>query len=72
MSQLFPAPDRRCRRESCGFVVDAPLGPAVEQLVERDAAFQPGQVRAEAVVQALAERQVAMLLRWMSNVSGFA
>src|SRR6185437_4371721 len=32
-------------------VVDIPLGEAVEKLVERHAAFEPGEARAEAVVE---------------------
>ena len=39
-------------------VVDVPLGEAVEQLVERDPALEPGEAGAEAEVEAVAEGEV--------------
>src|SRR6478672_10258836 len=68
--QLFPTAHSRCRRQPCCLVVDSPLGPAVEQLVEHDPAFQPRQVRPEAVVHTLAEVMCEMLSRRMLKVSG--
>src|SRR5689334_1943667 len=51
----LPAADRRRGRELDVVVVDVPLGEAVEELVERDLAFEAGQVRAQAVVHSVAE-----------------
>ena len=39
-------------------VVDVPLGEAVQELVERDAALEPGEAGAEAEVEPEAEGQV--------------
>ena len=39
-------------------VIDIPVGPSLEDLFERDPPLEPGQSRAEAEVQSLAEAQV--------------
>src|ERR1700730_7563544 len=57
--QSLPAANGGRRRQLHTVVIDVPLSEAVEQLVERDPSFQARQVRAEAVVQPLTEREVA-------------
>ena len=41
-------------------VIDLPLGETLQHLLERDTRLEPGQVRAEAEVEAVAEAQVAL------------
>ena len=53
-----PAAHRRRRRERGVGQVDLPLGEPLEDLLQRNAALEPGQRRAEAVVRADAEREV--------------
>src|SRR6202042_2587159 len=53
--QLLPPAYGRRRRELCCVVVDIPLGPAVQDLVQRDAALQPGEVGSQAVVHTFAK-----------------
>ena len=53
-----PAAHGRGRRELHAVVVDLPLGEAVEHLVERDPALEPGERGAEAEVEAVAEGEV--------------
>src|SRR5439155_3630193 len=50
--QLLPTADGGGRREADVVVVDLPVGPALENLVHRDAPLEPRQCRAEAVVAA--------------------
>src|SRR5215472_1449617 len=54
--QRLPAADRRRRGEPGRASVDVPFGEAPEDLLQHDAPLQPGQRRAEAVVDAPAER----------------
>src|SRR5204863_9424833 len=54
----LPAAHRRRRGELGVRVIDLPLWEPVEQLVQRNAAFEPREVRAEAVVQSEPEREV--------------
>ena len=53
--QRLPAPHRRGAGPLGLVVVDLPLGEALQHLVERDAALEAGQRRAEAEVDAVAE-----------------
>ena len=39
-------------------MVDVPLGEPVQELVQRDLSFEPCEVRAQAVVEPVAEREV--------------
>src|SRR3954463_12724364 len=56
--QRLPTADRRGGRHAGVRLVDLPVGEAVEHLVEGNASFQPCERRAEAVVQAVPEREV--------------
>ena len=56
--QRLPPADRRRRRELGAVPVDVPFREPLQHLLERDAAFEPGQRRAEAEVRAEAEREV--------------
>src|SRR5271163_1529744 len=53
--QCLPAPHGRRARPACLVVVDLPLGEALQHLVERHPAFEPGQRRTEAQMDAVAE-----------------
>src|SRR6202000_2272060 len=57
-AQPLPAAHGRGRRQLRRVVVDAPCGPAIEDLVQRNTAFQAGEVGAQAVMDALAEGDV--------------
>ncbi len=47
--------------------VDVPVGEALQNLLQRDAAFESRQYRAEALVRADAERQVLSFLESLGN-----
>src|SRR6185503_16043852 len=57
-TQLLPTAHCGRRCELHCLIVDAPFRPAIEQLVEGDASFQPSEISAEAVVHALPESQI--------------
>src|SRR4051794_30403269 len=60
--QLLPAAHGGRGREADVVVVDLPVRPALQDLVHRDASFQPGQRSAEAVVAAEPEDEVLPVL----------
>src|SRR5262245_34163039 len=57
--QLCPAPNALSVRFFRILVVDVPIGPALEQLLERHSGLHAGQCCTEAEVQSLPEAQMA-------------
>src|SRR4029450_10887604 len=60
--QLLPTAHRRCMCRHRLLVIDSPLGPTRQHLVECDAAFETREAGSEAEMDAVAEAQVADVL----------